>query len=102
MKEEITAIVKEARQELSAYKSGCVDMFYTEFTEMNWSEFSKKRFGKSSSWLMKKFKGCIMPKKEKPFTPEEYDKLVSVLREMSDELSTYADMIEKAKIIEPE
>ena len=101
MKKNHQDMIEEAKKELAKYKPGCVEIFRSEFTELNWSEFSKKRFGKSSSWLMKKFKGGVTPKKEKPFTPEEYDKLVQILRDMSVELSTYADMIEKADFIEP-
>lgn len=97
MKEEIKNIVDEARQELSAYKCGCVDLFHVEFKEINWSAFSEKYFERTSSWIQKKFAGCVSPNREKPFTPEEYEKLSASLRNMAERLNYYADLIDKAE-----
>jgi hypothetical protein len=64
---------------------------------INASKLAKDYFHKSQSWLAQKINGYSVGNKERSFTPDEYARLTSALRDVAKRLNDYADEIDAAE-----
>ena len=82
-------------------KGGALNVQINELGRIiNFSEFSRRFFGKSQSWFSQRLHGSLVMHKEQEFKPKEYEQIADGFRELAKQLYQYADELDNAKTID--
>lgn len=68
---------------------------------LNVSKFASRFFGKSQSWFSQRLNNCLVCRYKQHFKESDYATIAEAFRELSQQLSQYADELDKAPYIEP-
>lgn len=86
------------RAEQMKVKSEAVWVTFHELGGLiNISKLAREYFNKSQSWFAQKINGHSVDGKKRSFTPEEYARITSSLRDIARRLDRYADEIDAAE-----
>lgn len=95
---DLVKVGEKAKNELSQDKAGALWVSMIEINGLiNYSEISRKYFGKGANWMLQRLHGYKVNGKPARFKPEEYAIFVKALRDIANKLIESADRIDHAK-----